>query len=206
MSRGVALKAVAQGPQLLGYFACIGLGYIIVEVALLQRLTLLLEHPAYAAAAVIAAMLVSSGVGSMLWFRTAAAGRARLVKIGFGGVLALLAAHTLFGYQIIHALLGLPLAAKIVCAALLLVPLGLLMGIPLPAGMSVAANSGPGAVAWCWAVNGAASVVASSLAVVLAMGFGFAAAIGVGLISYAGAGGLMWMMGRGTETAPAALP
>ena len=170
--------------RLLLYFLGIGLAYIMIEIALLQRFVLLLEHPAYAASGVVAGLLIASGLGSMLWGMSGSGRRRRLLVTAFAFIAVCLLFHILFGSRIIHAMLHLPLGLKMLAAAAMIIPMGAAMGIPLPAGISVAGRHGGSTVAWCWALNGAASVVASSLAVVVAMAYGFATVLAVGLTCY----------------------
>lgn len=169
---------------LLLYFISIGLAYIMIEVALLQRFTLLLEHPAYAASGVIAGLLVSSGLGSMLWGRIESAAKKRVLLISFAIIGLLLLFQGFLGSSVIHGIIQLPILVKALIAAVMIVPLGIVMGMPLPAGIGIAGKHTSSTVAWCWALNGAASVVASSLGVAIAMAYGFASALLAGLVCY----------------------
>ncbi|MDP8240550.1 MAG: hypothetical protein P9X24_15770 [Candidatus Hatepunaea meridiana] len=177
--------------ELLLYFIGIGLAYIMIEIALLQRFVLLLEHPAYAASGVVAGLLISSGLGSMLWGRTPPESRKRLLRIAFAVIGLTLLFQVFLGSLIIHKLIHLPIIVKALIAAVMIIPQGIAMGIPLPAGISVVGKYGSSNVAWCWALNGAASVVASSLAVTIAMAYGFASVLGFGLVCYVLAFSLM---------------
>ncbi len=185
---------------LLLYFVGLGLAYIMIETALLQRFVLLLENPTVSASAVVAGMLISSGLGS--WFYGSLAEEAKptwlrraFVVIGIG-----LMFHIILGYQIIHLMFGLPLPVKIIATALLLLPLGFAMGMPLPAGLTAAGLRSEGTVAWCWAINGAASVVASPLAVTLAMAKGFNSVLVVSLLIYASSYGFLFIWKRGESS------
>ncbi|MFH0765256.1 MAG: hypothetical protein V2A61_02435, partial [Calditrichota bacterium] len=170
--------------HLLLYFIAIGLSYLMVESALLQRFVLLLEHPAYAASGVIAGLLISSGLGSYGWGKTREDRRGKLLNLGFTVIAFGLLFHIMFGSALIHAAIQWPMGVKILISILLIAPLGLVMGIPLPAGITAAGRYGPGTVAWCWALNGAASVVVSSLAVAIAMTRGFRITLTVSLATY----------------------
>ncbi|NQT33543.1 hypothetical protein HQ587_00025 [bacterium] len=169
---------------LLFYFIGIGLAYIMIEIALLQRFVLLLEHPAYAASGVIAGLLISSGIGSWIWGRTPREKRKLLLRVAFAFIGLALLFHALFGSAVIHSLIHLPIFTKTLIAGLMILPLGFSMGIPLPAGISAVGSLSRSNVAWCWAVNGAASVVASSLAVTIAMAYGFSSVLCSGLVCY----------------------
>ena len=169
---------------LLAYFIGIGLSYIMIEVTLLQRFVLLLEHPAYAASGVVAGMLISSGLGSMVWGRTNPDQRRRLFLLSFIVIVIGLLFHVLLGNMVIHKTIHLPIVVKVLVAVVLIAPLGWAMGIPLPAGITTAGTRSAGTVAWCWALNGAASVVASAMAVAIAMTDGFSTVLSVSLICY----------------------
>jgi len=168
----------------LGYFALLGLGYLCVEIPLLQRFILFLGHPAYAMATVLFALLLFSGLGSLLSRRVPL----RLVLI----LLPLLVGGYALG---LPALFGAPLAtslgSRIVIAVVALAPLGLLMGMPFPKGLALLEQKAPcdsdTLIAWAWGVNGAASVVASILAALLALSFGFSTVLAVGAVCYVGA-------------------
>lgn len=172
---------------LLGYFVAIGLAYIMIETVLLQRFVLLLENPGTAASAVVAGLLISSGLGSWLWEKTPDAMRFKRLRAAFALIGGGMLIHVTLGYGLVHAMIGWPMALKVSATAVLVLPLGLAMGMPLPAGMTAAGVRGSGTVAWCWAVNGAASVVASPLAVTLAMAYGFDAVLTTALVAYGGA-------------------
>ncbi len=177
--------------SLLIYFICIGLSYIMIEVALLQRFVLLLEHPARAASGVIAGMLIASGIGSLIWSKIPESSRNRLFKLAFVLIGLGLLIHIIFGWSLIHSSMHLNMFVKILIAIVTICPLGIAMGIPLPAGITVAGKNSQSIVAWCWALNGAASVIASSLGVTIAMGYGFRYVLITGLVFYSGAFVLM---------------
>jgi hypothetical protein len=115
------------------YFIAIGLGYIAVEITLIQRLVLFLGHPIYAMTVVVFLMLLSSGLGSMMSRRMLA--DPRKVTIVFAGVIALLAIYYFALSPLLHTLIGLPQMVKIAIAAVLIIPLAFVMGMPFPSGV-----------------------------------------------------------------------
>ena len=159
------------------YFAGIGLGFVLVEVPLIQRYTLYLGHPAYAFSAVLAALLVFSGLGATLSSRV----RLRSALVALAAVAAL-SPWVVVGLQSHTA--AWPLAARGAMAAVALAPLGVLMGIPFAGGLSRVATGDRRAIAWAWAANGAASVVASVLAAALTLSWGTRAGILMGAACY----------------------
>lgn len=164
----------------LGYFALLGLGYLCVEIPLLQRFILFLGHPAYAMATVLFALLLFSGLGSLVSRRVPL----RLALI----LLPLLVCGYALGLPaLFEATLAAPLEARLLIAVAALAPPGLLMGMPFPKGLALLKQQSPALIAWAWGVNGAVSVVASILAALLALSCGFSAVLAVGAACYLGA-------------------
>lgn len=167
------------------YFGAIGLGYMLVEVSQLQRLIIFLGHPTYALSVVLFTLLISSGLGS---YATERIGRGR----GWASasaclvlLLAVLAAVGFVSFTVLAPFERLATGQRILIVACLLFPLGFLMGMPFPLGMKAAAGKWFSLTPWLWGVNGATSVCASVLAVVIAMGTGISAAYWTGAACYA---------------------
>ncbi len=169
----------------LGYFLALGLGFILVEIGLMQRFVLFLGHPVYALMVVLAALLVSSGVGSALssigCFRWGARG---LIRRSVALLLCVLLVYVVMLPALFHSLLGQPLGVRVPLTVALVALPGILMGTLLPSGMRVALAFDERLVAWAWALNGAASVVGSVLAVLLSMNAGFSLALAAGVFVY----------------------
>jgi predicted membrane-bound spermidine synthase len=166
------------------YFVAIGLGYIAVEITLIQRLVLFLGHPIYAMTVVVFLMLLSSGAGSSLsrrWLPNPAR-----VSVAFAFVIAFLAAYYFALSPILHALIGLPQTAKIAIAAVLIIPLGFAMGMPFPSGLRMLGERGgdDNRVEWAWALNAASSVLGSVLSMAIAIQFGLGVTLICGLLAY----------------------
>src|SRR5207302_10275574 len=122
-----------QQPLQLFYFIAVGLGYILVEIAFIQRFVLFLGHPTYALTVVVFLLLLSSGAGSLI-------SRTWLVETRRVWLPILLIASALLLYvfilpALLNALLGLPFAAKVIVSGVLLVPLGVAMCMPFPTGL-----------------------------------------------------------------------
>ena len=148
------------------YFCLLGLGFLFVEIPLMQHFILFLGQPTYAFAVVLVAVLLFSGLGSLSARRFSP--RQVLPFLVMAVLLYPLGLPLLF-----QALLGLPLPARILVTVLCLAPLSFLMGMPFPGGLAWLRNRAPGLIPWAWAVNGCASVVASVLAAMLALSAGF---------------------------------
>ncbi|MGD8684818.1 MAG: hypothetical protein PVG27_12795 [Chloroflexota bacterium] len=176
-----ALGAIGRGQaaRVLGYFTLLGLAFLLVEVSLIQQFILLLGRPTLAVATVIGALLLSSGIGSSLSARVD-------WRLAMLMLVVALVAYPLLVSALTPVLLPLPLIARVLSVALLIAPVGFLMGMPFPRG--VAALSGTAEVVpWAWAANGSASVVSAVLAAMLALSFGFGAVLFIGAALYLGA-------------------
>jgi hypothetical protein len=171
----------------LTYFAALGAGFMLLEVALLQRFVLLLGHPVYSLTVTLFSLLLGTGLGSLISRRIepgrvkAVTGRALLA------VLAIAAVSPFVLSPIIDAAIPWPLSVRIALATATLIPLGLLLGMPLPGGMRLLAAGRADLVPWGWGINGAFSVVGATLAVFIAMNWGFSATLLIGALIYAGA-------------------
>jgi hypothetical protein len=153
------------------YFLFIGAGYILIEVGLIQKFVLFLGHPAYALTVVIFSMLVSSGAGSALSRRVVGDSEGRLIKaLGCVALLACVLAVALS--WLLTALVGLPLPVKIAITALLIAPLGFVMGMPFPTALRRLEQWHAPSVRWAWSLNAAASVMGSVGALVLSIYLG----------------------------------
>jgi SAM-dependent methyltransferase len=167
------------------YFGLIGIAFLFVEIPLIQRFILYLGNPAFAMTAVLFSLLLFSGVGSQWSNRVPA-------RLALGGLVLLLSVYPALLPALFHQTLGLSLGFKLVLGCLALAPIGFLMGIPFPTGvrlLSVWAHSEI-LIPWAWGVNGAASVVSSILAALLALNWGFNLVMYLGTACYAGA----WLM------------
>ena len=161
------------------YFAGLGLGFLWVEIPLLQRFILYLDQPTYAFATVLFGVLVWSGVGSLASDRLRVPMAAAVSAVAALSVLYALGLPLLF-----DATLGLPLAGRLALSVALLAPLGIAMGVPFPRAIRTLGEHAPALVPWAWAVNGSASVVSAILATVLALSFGFTWVILGGAATY----------------------
>jgi hypothetical protein len=183
---GARLPVEAGERRFLLYFVCIGAGYILIQVALIQKFILFLGHPTYALTVIIFSMLISSGLGSCYSRRLVAGSGSRLyaVLIGIAAAVAVLA----FIASPISAFgAGWPLPFKALVVACLIAPAGFLMGIPFPTGLTRLERQFPQAVRWAWALNAAASVLGSVAAICLAIYIGLRATVLIGALLYLGA-------------------
>jgi hypothetical protein len=166
--------------RLLPYFALLGVAFMFVEVALIQKLILPLEQPPVAVAAVLAALLVSSGCGSLL--------SQRFSSLERPATLLVLALLVLLGAIFLPWLIELaqpwPLLLRSAFFCCLTALPGSLMGIPFPAGLRLLGRTTPGLIPWAWSVNGTVSVLAPLLALLIAMSAGFRGVLVIGAAAY----------------------
>jgi spermidine synthase len=173
------------------YFIAVGLGYILVEIAFIQRFVLFLGHPTYALTVVIFLLMLSSGAGSLVSRNWLA--RTKRVWIPLLLVVGVIALNVLFLPGRLAALVGLPFGVRLLISGALLIPLGFLMGMPFPTGLralSESSRSSDGAIEWAWAMNAAASVLGSVLAMIIAIQFGLTVTLATGAVAYLAALGL----------------
>ncbi|HTZ97189.1 MAG TPA: hypothetical protein VMB18_12375 [Terriglobales bacterium] len=177
------------------YFVTVGLGYILIEIAFIQRFVLFLGHPTYALTVVVFLLLLSSGAGSLASSRWRA--RARSTWIPLLVIAGAIPLYVLGLPGLLNSLVGVSFAIKLLVSAFLLAPLGFAMGMPFPSGLRAIAAlpapefptaaqnpSGENTIEWAWAVNAGASVLGSVLAMVLAIAFGLNVTLACGGVAY----------------------
>ncbi len=153
------------------YFSAIGMGFMFLEISLMQRMVPFLGEPVYAISSVLFSLLISTGLGSYL------SGRFRLIErytihiiliVPFLAVLYLIIMRS-----VPEMVTGLGLAERYSLTFIFFVPLGIAMGIPFPTGMSILGKDRPDLIPWAWCINGSFSVISSVLAMMLALFWGF---------------------------------
>lgn len=175
---------VEGGGRMVLFFAAVGLAYLAVEIATLQRLTLYLGHPLLGLGLGLSTFLLGSGLGAAATAR-APAGRERAwLARGALVVVLLLAVHAFLVPQLFHATLHLGEYARQVIAVLAIAPLAFFMGFPFPLGLRLARAQAAPLLPWAFGVNGGASVLASVLAILVAMETGFRSVLVFSLALY----------------------
>lgn len=158
--------------SIIAYFALLGLGYIMIEICLIQKFTLLLGQPVYTMLTVICSMLIFSGIGSMLSEKILHLFKNKIYFV-FVLIFALTAAIALLNPVIFDSMARSELWVKILVSVLMIAPLAFLMGIPFPYGISHIDQNSKMMIAFGWGVNGFFSVLGSILVVMLTMSYGF---------------------------------
>jgi spermidine synthase len=189
-------------PGVVLYYACLGLGYMMAEIYLIQKFVFYLGDPVYSNSIVITILLISSGFGSL-----AAGGarspRARVLAASLG--IVALAVFFRFGMPaFLGKTLGLPLTIRALISVLLIAPLGFLLGIPFPSGLALLSRSREGLVPWAWGVNAALSVSGAVLTRILSTSMGFTTVLAVMAALYLAAGLLFRVNGSPQEASATA--
>jgi hypothetical protein len=165
------------------YFVAIGVGYILIQVALIQKFVLFLGHPIYALTVVVFSMLVASSAGSYFSrrigaFETPVLNRVLLAVFGLVALLALVL------IPLSSAAVGWPLPARVAITILLIAPAAFAMGMPFPSGLSRLERWHKPSVRWAWSLNAASSVLGSAMSIFLALYLGLRETLLIGAVLY----------------------
>jgi len=176
------------GLRMSGYFFALGLAFLFLEIAFIQKLVLFLGHPLYAVTVVLSGFLVFAGLGSGLVSARLAKrppdARALTVKPAVSAILFLCVAYLLTLPGILPLMIGWPEPVKVALALILIAPLAFCMGMPFPLGLARVQAWARDFVPWAWGVNGFASVLSAALATLLAIEFGFTVLMAAGAALY----------------------
>ena len=183
--RGALAGSVSSKLRDLAFFLGIGVGYILIEIALLNRFSLYLGHPVHSLRVVLFSLLLFSGVGSLLSGRVKSGrGLLLLMSLSGAGVAGLVALFTVALGPLLHATTPLTFASRVAIAVALVAAPGLLMGTMLPTGIRLVTGRHAEIIPWAWGLNGAASVLGSVMAMVLSVHVGFTATLCLGGAAY----------------------
>jgi spermidine synthase len=167
------------------YFAMLGLGFLLVEVALVGRFMLVLDHSALAFTMVLFGLLAASGLGSALSSRIP-------WRPALGALVVLVLLYSAGLSRVLGALLGLGLPLRIGVSLLLIAPLGILMGVAFPRGLSALAATRPSWLPMAWGVNGFTSVIGAVLAALISLSWGYSVVLALGGLAYLIALSAIW--------------
>jgi hypothetical protein len=193
LRRGERAKVDGERPaRLVVYFFALGLAFLFIEIAFIQRFTLFLSHPLYAVAVVLCAFLVFAGFGSGFadrldhrWPRLV--GSVTLsspIAVAVAGIVVTAGVYLLLLPVLFEWALPLPQPAKVVISIVLIAPLAFCMGMPFPLGLKRVSDRAPRWVPWAWGINGCASVLSAILATLLAIHFGFTLVVALAMALY----------------------
>jgi hypothetical protein len=169
------------------YFFAIGLAFLFVEIAFMQKFILFLHHPIYSIAVTLTAFLVFAGLGSQ-WsdHLLRRYGRQQLLLISAIGIAGLSLLYLFLLPVLFAGLAALPALVKVVLTIGLIAPLAVLMGMPFPLALSSLADHAEAYIPWAWGINGCASVISASLATLMAIQYGFNVVIIIAVMLYLG--------------------
>jgi hypothetical protein len=161
-------KVVAGGTA---WFLLIGLGFMLVEISLLQRLSVYLGHPSYGLSVVLFSLVLATGLGSMVCdshpLRTANA------RVGWAVLTAVAIVLAVFAVKFVTVhFAAAALVPRVLLSVAVILPVGMLLGFGFPTGMAIAQAKAPRSAAWLWGVNGAAGVMGSALAIAFNIAWG----------------------------------
>lgn len=171
------------------YFSSIGLAFLLIEIAFIQKFILVLHHPIYSVATVMSSFLVFAGLGSLSSGRIQSAkARKKAVTLTICGI-GFLSTLYLALFQVLPSeALSLSMSSKFVLSVTLIAPLAFLMGFPFPLALSTLGEHHSDLIPWAWGINGCASVISAVLATLIAIQSGFSAVILIAVMLYLLAG------------------
>jgi spermidine synthase len=178
------------GTRMGWYFFLLGLAFLFVEIAFIQKFILFLSHPLYSVAVVLSGFLIFAGLGSAysprLTQRVEQLDRAP-VSVAVTGIVIITLLYIALLPLLFSLLVGLADGVKMALSVLLIAPLAFCMGMPFPIGLKRLADNAPDFIPWAWGINGFASVMSAALATLLAIEFGFTVVVLLALGLYASA-------------------
>jgi SAM-dependent methyltransferase len=157
--------------RIIGYFFLLGLAFLFIEIAFIQKFILFLHHPVYSVTLVLCSFLIAASFGSAASRRLAGNRHGQWVPIAGIALLALV--YIFFFKNLSDVFLYQSVPVKVLVSVLLILPLGFAMGMPFPLGLQRISALFPELIPWAWSINGFASVISASLATLIAIHYGF---------------------------------
>lgn len=168
----------------LGYFSSLGVAFMFIEIALIQKFILYLEQPIYSYSVVIVTILTFAGIGSFFTNKYDVKNKKTFFNLGLS-IFAIIIAYIIFLSHLIKLTIDFTILQKVVLTILLNIPLSMLMGMMLPLGIKKLNESNLNFLTpFCWALNGAMSVLSSVTAIFFAISFGFNFVLFLGGVTY----------------------
>ncbi len=167
------------------YFLLGGIGLVLIVIVFMQKFTLFMGNPTYSVIVTAAVLFLAAGCGSLLAGRLRQNVKGSLLAVILG-IVVVCWLEMLFAPMVLNTFLRAAMAGRIVVAAALLFPLGVLLGMPLPLGLMVINRRSSRLIPWGWGIHAYAMVIGSTLSMILAVAFGFQVVIGVACVLYLG--------------------
>ncbi len=159
------------------YYLAIGLAFLFIEIAFIQKFTLILSQPLYAVAVALCAFLIFSGLGSLYVQQHIKRTTSDIIPVLLRRAVIMIGLITVVYIGLLplltNSIMAMPETARIISAFVLAAPLAFFMGMPFPLGLATVQQNSPHLIPWAWGINGCASVLSSILAVLLAIEIGF---------------------------------
>jgi hypothetical protein len=194
---GPAARPVRGSLPHLIFFGAIGVGFMMVEISQMQRLSVFLGHPTYGLSVVLFVLLLAGGLGSYSTQRIESSRRESSALAALIVMLSVLLASGLVTPHVMGAFQVVPTSQRIAVATAVLLPLGFVMGAAFPIGLKAASAEAGDLTPWLWGINGATSVCGSVLAVAISLNAGIRNTYWTGLGCYAVAvGAFAWAVRR----------
>lgn len=165
------------------YFLCLGLGYMVVEIGLIQKTSIFLGHPSYSISFTLCALLIGSSVGALIFAQMTMPSIRRILVSSASVALCVALCSQFLGPALLH-LISLPLVARGALVILGTAVLGVIMGIPFPSGLRLFCGQQRSIVAWAIGANGFASVIGAAAAIPIALWGGFRSVLLTGSLAY----------------------
>ena len=170
--------------RILVYFFCLGLAFLFIEIAFIQKFILILHHPLYAITVVLSTFLLTAGAGSYFSEKLSRSPLKSVIMLPVATITLLSMIYILSFESITEFLLETGDLSRYVFSILLIAPLGFCMGMPFPMALSRLSQTIPALIPWAWGINGCASVISAILATLIAMQFGFTVLIFLAIALY----------------------
>jgi len=192
--------AVRAPLRLIVYFAALGLGFILLEIGILQRFVLFLGHPTYSLSVVLFSLLLFTGAGSLV-SQVGGGSVGRRLVLASVALVIVVATFELGARHVFAALLDARLAVRVAVTVAMLAPFGLVLGLFFPLGIRHVGAVDPALVPWAWAINGCSTVIGTIAAVMLGMAYGFPVVVLSALAIYLVGAAALLSLGPSAETA-----
>jgi len=166
--RGKRFNLKVSKWQIFIYFSAIGIGFLFIEIPLMQKFILYLGHPIYSVSTVLFSILFFSGLGSLILGKNT-----QYFSIKICALLILILILLMLSPVLLKNLMAYPFYIRFISCILILAPMGFLMGAPFPMGIRLTSKVSSDLIPWAWSVNGFSSVVSSILATIFAISWGF---------------------------------
>ena len=159
-------------------FSMLGMGFMLIEIPLIQKFVLFLGYPALSLAVLLGSLLGGAGIGSLWSGRIGPDKIDREIAMTSFSIVVMILFYAFLLPMVFDQLLGLDLVIRVLASILMLIPIGFLMGIPFPLGIRwLKESSLENHIPWMWAINGISAVLGSVMTIVVAISFGFTEAL-----------------------------